>query len=127
MKSTGILFSIVLALTTAACTGGGGRLDDAQLTEDQIDFKRVTAFDGRVLDVEVTARDGSAIKLNTARDSAYSDPLFRSCPITRAAHGRFTTLQATAPPSFTPWSTGTTTGRLTIWPPGGGSTFQGNC
>ncbi len=100
MKSTGILFSIVLALTTAACTGGGGRLDDAQMTEDRIDFKRVTAFDGRVLDVEVTARDGSAIKLNTARDSAYSVP---SVPLMPNHSGRSWTLYNAAS-NGTTWS-----------------------
>ena len=70
-----------------ASGGGGGLSDD----EGRFDFKRVTKFDGRVLDLEVTRENGRTIRLNTARDSAYSipSPPLRSCPITRAAHGRF--------------------------------------
>ena len=53
-----------------ASGGGGGLSDD----EGRFDFKRVTKFDGRVLDVEVTRENGRTIRLNTSRDSAYSIP-----------------------------------------------------
>ena len=68
-----------------ASGGGGGLSDD----EDRFDFKRVTKFDGRVLDVEVTRENGRTIRLNTARDSAYSIP---SPPLMPNHSGRSWTL-----------------------------------
>ncbi|MDE0330961.1 MAG: hypothetical protein OXL41_03765 [Nitrospinae bacterium] len=62
-------FIPVLFATTllAGCAGGGGTV-----VEERIDFKRVTQFDGRVLEVEVTPTDGRTLRLNTARDSFVS-------------------------------------------------------
>ncbi len=68
-----------------ASGGGGGLSDD----EGRFDFKRVTKFDGRVLDVEVTRENGRTIRLNTARDSAYSIP---SPPLMPNHSGRSWTL-----------------------------------
>ena len=64
---------IAILLTTillSGCTlgGGGGASDD----EGRIKHKRIAVFDGRVLDLEVQADDGSIIKLNTARDTESS-------------------------------------------------------
>ena len=74
-----ILFATII-LGGCASGGGGGLSDD----KGRIDFKRVTKFDGRVLDVEVTRENGRTIRLNTARDSAYSIP---SVPITNCISG----------------------------------------
>lgn len=59
-----ILFAAILL---GGCAGGGGSGG-----EDRIDFKRATQFDGRVLDIEITPKDGSTLRLNTARDGSYS-------------------------------------------------------
>ena len=77
-----------------ASGGGGGLSDD----EGRFDFKRVTKFDGRVLDVEVTRENGRTIRLNTARDSAYSIP---SAPLMPNHSGRSWTLLNTASDSAT--------------------------
>ncbi len=74
-----ILFATII-LGGCASGGGGGLSDD----EGRFDFKRVTKFDGRVLDVEVTRENGRTIRLNTARDSAYSIPRL---PITNCISG----------------------------------------
>ena len=60
-----ILFTTILL---CGCAGGGGGISG----EDRIDFKGVTQFDGRVLDLEVTPKDGRTLRLNTARDSSYT-------------------------------------------------------
>ena len=77
-----------------ASGGGGGLSDD----EGRFDFKRVTKFDGRVLDLEVTRENGRTIRLNTARDSAYSIP---SAPLMPNHSGRSWTLLNTASDSAT--------------------------
>lgn len=78
-------FLILSAFIILGCAGGGGFSDD----ENRIDFKRVTQFDGRVLDVEVTPKDGRTLRLNTARDTAYSSS---STPTLPNHSGRFWTL-----------------------------------
>lgn len=59
-----VLFATILL---AGCGGGGGGAG-----ADRIDFRRVTSFDSRVLDVEVTNKAGRTLRLNTARDGGYS-------------------------------------------------------
>ena len=67
-------------------SGGGGGL---ATPDGRIDFKRVTKFDGRVLDLDVLADDGSIIKLNTARDATYT---FATTPVIPDHSGRIWTL-----------------------------------
>lgn len=72
------------AVIILGCAGGGGSGG-----EDRIDFRRVTAFDGRFLDVEVTPKDGRTLRLNTARDTAYSSSV---TPVLPDHSGRIWTL-----------------------------------
>ena len=75
MKSVLFLFSIILALTTIACTGGGDRL---QLPEEgRIRFERNTTYDGQVLSVELTHQDESTTTLTTARNAVDNGKPFR--------------------------------------------------
>ena len=69
---------ILSAFIILGCAGGGG--GGASDMEDRIDFKRVTQFDGRVLDVEVTSKNGRTLRLNTARDTAYSSSATPALP-----------------------------------------------
>ena len=85
MKRHFILILSAFIILGCASGGGGGASDD----QGRIDFKRVTKFDGRVLDVEVTRENGRTIRLNTARDSAYSIP---SLPLMPNHSGRSWTL-----------------------------------
>ena len=78
-------FLILSVFIILGCAGGGG----VSVQEDRIDFKRVTQFDGRVLDVEVTPKDGRTLRLNTVRDRAYSSS---STPIMPNHSGRIWTL-----------------------------------
>ena len=71
-----LTLSALFILGCASGGGGGGASSD----EERIDFKRVTAFDGRVLDVEVTPKDGRTLRLNTARDSAFSSSVTPALP-----------------------------------------------
>ena len=102
MKSIAFLFSIVLALTTTACMGGGsGRMhlpDDAQ-DEGQIRFERNTTFDGQVLSVEVLHQDESTTTLTTARNAVDNGEPFR--PAMPAHSGWSWTLVNTAQDSTT--------------------------
>ena len=78
MKLTAFLFSILVALTTVGC-GGGGRLpvpDDTQ-DEGQIRFIRNTTFDGQVLSVKVVHEDESVTELTTARNAVDNGRPFR--------------------------------------------------
>ncbi len=77
---------ILSAFLVLGCAGGGG---GGFAGEDRVDFKRVTRFDGRVLDVEVTPADGRTLRLNTARDAAYSSSVTPALP---DHSGRFWTL-----------------------------------
>ena len=77
---------ILSAFIVLGCAGGGG---GGSGVEDRVDFKRVTRFDGRVLDVEVTPADGRTLRLNTARDAAYSSSVTPALP---DHSGRFWTL-----------------------------------
>ncbi len=85
MKRHFILILSAFIILGCASGGGGGASDD----QGRIDFKRVTKFDGRVLDLEVTRENGRTIRLNTARDSAYSIP---SPPLMPNHSGRSWTL-----------------------------------
>ena len=78
MKLTAFLFSILVALITAACTGGG-RLplsDDAQ-DEGEIRFERNTTYDGQVLSLKVSHQDESTTTLTTARNAVDNGKPFR--------------------------------------------------
>lgn len=60
------------AFMIPGCGGSGG--------EDRIDLRRVTTFDGRFLDVEVTPKDGRTLRLDTAGDTAYSSSVTPALP-----------------------------------------------
>ena len=92
MKSVSFLCSIVLALTTAACTGGGSRMPLSE--EGRIKFERNTTYDGQVLSVEVSHLDGSTTTLTTARNAVDNGKPFR--PLMPAHSGWAWTLVNTA-------------------------------
>ncbi|MDE0330960.1 MAG: hypothetical protein OXL41_03760 [Nitrospinae bacterium] len=60
-----VLLTAVLVVGCSFSGGGGG----AETPEGRIERKRIAEFDGRVLDLEVEAHDGTIIRLNTARDT----------------------------------------------------------
>ena len=71
MNTAARFVCIVLALTLAACTGGGDMADMAE-TEGRIDFGRNTSFDGEVLRIEFERVDGTVEEFSTVRDRWYS-------------------------------------------------------
>ena len=75
MKSALFLFSIVLALTMTACTGGGSRMPLSE--EGRISFERNTTYDGQVLTVEISHPDESSTTLTTARNAVDNGKPFR--------------------------------------------------
>lgn len=77
MKSVALLFSIVLALTTVACTGGGDRLQPQLPEEGRLIYEPNTTYDGQVLSIELTHRDESTTTLTTARNAVDRGEPFR--------------------------------------------------
>ena len=78
MKPIALLFSIVLALTTTACIGGGSRrmpLSDDTQDEGRIRFERNTTYDGQVLGI--LGEDEGRPTLTTARNSVDNGQSFR--------------------------------------------------
>lgn len=71
MKTAANLLCIALAMTLAACAGGG--LDNPPPeTASGIRFERTTRFDGEVLKVDFTREDGGKERFNSIRDEWYS-------------------------------------------------------
>lgn len=93
MTSVPLLFSIVLALMTTACAGGG-RSTVQPPEEGQIRFERNTAYDGQVLSVKLTHADESTTTLTTARNAVNNGKPFR--PLMPAHSGWSWTLVNTA-------------------------------
>ena len=88
------LITILFATIVLAGCGGGGGSGGA----DRIDFQRVTKFDGRVLDLELTQASGRTLRLNTARDSSHSRS---SAPVMPNHSGRTWTLYYTTDDGIT--------------------------
>ena len=100
MKPIALLFSIVLALTTTACIGGGSRrmpLSDGPQDEGQIRFERNTTYDGQVL--SILGEDEGRPTLTTVRNSVDNGEPFR--PVMPGHSGWSWTLVNTAQDSTT--------------------------
>jgi hypothetical protein len=77
MKPTALFFSMILAMTTAACVGGGDRrmpLSEDMQEEGRIRFERNTDYDGPVLTI---FGDEGRPALTTARNAVDSGNPFR--------------------------------------------------
>ena len=70
MKPLSVLLFSTLALAMAACarSDNGPAPMAEEMEEGRIDFSRTTEFDGNVLTVDVSSRDGETLRLNTLRD-----------------------------------------------------------
>ncbi len=66
MKTSLLLFGMVLLSVTAGCLGNGPRMKEIELTETQQRFKTETTFKDGVVSVEARRRDGAVRMLNTA-------------------------------------------------------------
>ena len=77
MRSALSVLASVLVLATGACTSGGPDPAADAMEDGRIDFSRTTEFDGNVLTVDLSSRDGETLKVNTLRDAVETD-VFRT-------------------------------------------------
>ena len=98
MKFAVFSFSVILALTTIACTGSGRRMPlPDELQEGRIRFERNTNYDGQVL--SILGEDGGRPTLTTARNAVDAGEPFR--PLMPGHSGWSWTLLNTAQNSTT--------------------------